>query len=282
VAVYAIGDIQGCLEPLERLLEMVGFDPAADRVWFTGDLVNRGPASLKVLRLVRDLGERAVTVLGNHDLHLLAVWSGEARLKRNDSLQQILDAPDCDELMDWLRGQPLLHHDAELNALMVHAGVLPGWSLQQARDHAAQAEAVLRGEEFRPFMASLYGDEPSRWDPQLQGWDRLRFIVNVFTRMRFLANGGQLMMDFKGAPADSPPGYEPWFRQALAWPAGRPRVIFGHWSTLGFVNESGVIALDTGCLWGGQLTAVRLDGPLERHSLDCPVSMPVGADSFHY
>ncbi|RFA31269.1 bis(5'-nucleosyl)-tetraphosphatase (symmetrical) [Alkalilimnicola ehrlichii] len=282
MAVYAIGDIQGCLEPLERLLERLRFDPAQDHLWLTGDLVNRGPSSLEVLRLARSLGDRAITVLGNHDIHLLAVAAGQSKLKRNDSLQQILDAPDANELMDWLRTRPLLHHDPDLKAAMVHAGLFPHWSLEEGRRYAAEAEEALRGERFPEFMAHLYGDEPAQWDPALHGWDRLRFIINTFTRMRYCAPNGRLLMDFKGAPADRPKGYLPWYKVPGRKHTAGDRIVFGHWSTLGFRQEDGVISLDTGCLWGGQLTAARLDGPFERISLECPVAMKVGSDPHHY
>lgn len=281
MAVYAVGDIQGCLEPLERLLEAVRFDPARDQLWITGDLVNRGPSSLGVLRLVKSLGERAVTVLGNHDLHLLAIWAGEARQKKNDSLSQVLDAPDGAELLEWLRQRPLLHHDPAVHAVMTHAGLFPRWTLEQAKQLAAEAEASLRGDDFKAFMSNLYGDEPAQWDDSLSGWARLRFIVNAFTRMRYCGDDGRLLLDFKGNPKQRPPGHTPWY-QVPGRPHGGERIVFGHWSTLGYVNDNGAVALDTGCLWGGQLTAVRLDGELVRTSIDCPVSMAVGSDPHHY
>lgn len=271
MAVYAIGDIQGCLDPLHRLLDRLHFDPNRDRLWLTGDLVNRGPDSLGVLRFTRELGDAAITVLGNHDIHLLAVWRGYGRLKETDSIGQVLDAPDADELLEWLRRQPLLHESSELNTVMMHAGLWPAWTLAQARRLAAEAEAALAGDQFDALMANLYGDEPRCWDESLTGWDRLRFIINALTRMRFCAPNGDLLLDFKGAPAEAPPGYIPWFRVP-----GRlrsdARIICGHWSTLGYVREDEIVALDTGCLWGGELTAVRLDGPLDPVSVACPVA----------
>lgn len=271
MAVYAIGDIQGCLDPLRQLLDRLKFDPSHDQLWLTGDLVNRGPDSVGVLRLARELDGAAVTVLGNHDIHMLAVARGYARLKRTDSIKQVIEAPDADELLEWLRRQPLLYEASELNTIMTHAGIWPAWSLPQARRLAAEAEAALSGDQFDALMANLYGDEPNHWDESLTGWDRIRFIINAFTRMRFCAPNGDLLLDFKGAPADAPPGYIPWFRVP-----GRlrsdTRIVFGHWSTLGYVHEDEVVALDTGCLWGGALTAVRLDGPLDPISVDCPVT----------
>ncbi len=282
MAVYAVGDIQGCLEQLERLLERLNFDPTVDKLWLTGDLVNRGPNSLGVLRLIKSLGDRAVTVLGNHDLHLLAVWTGHGRLKKNDSLAQVLDAPDSGELLDWLRHRPLLHNEPELNTVMVHAGLFPFWSFEQAQAYAAEAEQMLRSNDWVELMRHLYGDEPAQWNDTLSGWERLRFIVNAFTRMRYCAPTGELRLQFKGAPQDAPSGNIPWFRVPGRFHPQGLRVIFGHWSTLGFVCENGVVALDTGCLWGGQLTAVRLDGELVRTSIECPISMAIGSDTHNY
>ena len=282
MAVYAIGDIQGCLAPLERLLKRLRFDPAQDRLWITGDLVNRGPDSLGVVRLVKSLGDSAVTVLGNHDLHLLAVWAGKSRPTKHDSLDRILAAEDAAELLEWLRRQPLLHHDPTLKTVMTHAGVFPLWTLEQAKSCAAEAEAALRDERFAAFMGELYGDKPDRWSDRLSGWKRLRFIVNALTRMRYCAADGRLLLDFKGSPAQRPDDHYPWFDVPCRKRSEPERVVFGHWSTLGYVNRSGVIALDTGCLWGGQLTAVRLDGQPTRIAIDCPAAMPVGSDRHSY
>ncbi len=201
MSTYAIGDIQGCFEPLQALLEKVDFDPAHDRLWFTGDLVNRGPHSLETLRFVRDLGDAAVTVLGNHDLHLLAVWRDRQRhFKNNDTLGPIFEAHDGDELLEWLRHQPLMHHDAELGYSLLHAGLPPQWDIHQAQTHAREVEAVLRGERFEGFLEHMYGNQPAKWHDELEGWDRLRFIVNCFTRLRFCTAKGKLEFDSKGSP----------------------------------------------------------------------------------
>ncbi|HEX23187.1 MAG TPA: symmetrical bis(5'-nucleosyl)-tetraphosphatase, partial [Chromatiales bacterium] len=232
MAIYAIGDIQGCFDELQALLAMCRFDPAVDRLWFTGDLVNRGPDSLKVLRFVRGLGEGAITVLGNHDLHLLAVAEGLGKLHKPDTLQAILDAPDRDELLHWLRQQPLLYHDADLNAALVHAGLPPQWDLREARAYSVEVETVLRGDDYREFFTHMYGDKPRRWAMGLTGWDRLRFIVNCFTRLRFCRADGELCLKAKGEPGTQPAGCVPWF-QAPGRRSTQTQIIFGHWSTLG-------------------------------------------------
>ncbi len=268
MAIYAIGDIQGCFDELQSLLDLCRFDPASDQLWLTGDLVNRGPDSLQVLRFVRGLGESAITLLGNHDLHLLAVAEGLGKLRRPDTLQQIFDAPDREELLHWLRQRPLLHHDETLNTTLLHAGLPPQWDLTAARRYSAEVEAVLRSEHYCDFFTHMYGDKPNRWAGDLQGWDRLRFIVNCFTRLRFCRADGELCLQAKGEPGSQPAGYMPWYRV----PGRRSkdtRVVFGHWSTLGLYQDDGVLSLDTGCLWGGQLTAARLDVDSALISLDC-------------
>lgn len=274
MAVYAIGDLQGCLDPLRRLLDRVAFDPGRDRLWFTGDLVNRGPASLETLRFVHSLGELAVTVLGNHDLHLLVTaWANSRAKKKRDTLEDILAAPDRDELLEWLRRRPLLHHDPEVDFTMVHAGLPPQWDLGEARAAAAELEAVLGGDRFVDFLRQMYGDRPALWDPALTGMDRLRFIVNAFTRMRYLRPDGSLEFDHKG-PADRT-GAElvPWFRFPGRRSAGL-RIVFGHWSTLGEVAHDGAFSLDTGCVWGGRLTALRLDDAV-RTCVECGPGLPL-------
>jgi bis(5'-nucleosyl)-tetraphosphatase (symmetrical) len=253
---YAIGDLQGCYEPLQRLLDRIRFDPARDRVWFVGDLVNRGPDSLATLRFVRSLGDASVTVLGNHDLHLLAVAEGFARLKRDDTLDDILAAPDRAELLDWLRHRPLMHF--EDGVAMVHAGLLPGWSISRALALAAEVEAQLRAPAYRSFLAQMYGNLPDRWDERLAGSDRLRVIVNAMTRMRICTANGVMEFAHKGAAKDLPAGYLPWFA-APARASGDTPVVFGHWSALGLVRQDNVFGLDTGCLWGRKLSALRLD-----------------------
>ncbi len=257
MAIYAVGDLQGCLDPLKRLLDGLRFDPTRDRLWLVGDLVNRGPHSLEALRFVRDLGEAALTVLGNHDLHLLAVAYGTRRPKGKDTLGPILAAPDRDELIDWLRRQPLLHHDPGLAVLLVHAGIPPVWDIPTALACAREAQAVLAGPGLRDFLAEMYSDHPDRWEAGLMGLERLRYIINAFTRMRYLTLDGRLEFKTKCAPEQAPPGLIPWYA-APREPLGAT-VVFGHWSTLGRIRLPGALALDTGCLWGGRLTAARLD-----------------------
>jgi bis(5'-nucleosyl)-tetraphosphatase (symmetrical) len=270
MATYAIGDIQGCFHELMQLLERIGYDPAADTLWFTGDLVNRGPRSLEVLRFVKGLGERAVTVLGNHDLHLLAVSEGKHRhFTASDTLGEVLEAPDRDELMAWLRRQPLLHHDAALGWTLVHAGLPPQWDLATAQACAAEVETVLRGPAYRDFIEHMYGNQPDRWSGELRGWERLRFTVNCLTRLRYCSKDGALALAPKGTPGGQAPTLVPWFDAPGRRSAGS-RLVFGHWSTLGLHRGKDVLCLDTGCLWGGALTAVRLDDPeLSFTSLPC-------------
>ena len=265
MAVYAIGDVQGCYDALRRLLEHLRFDPASDRLWLVGDLVNRGPASREVLRCVRGLGAAAQTVLGNHDLHLLAVAAGLKRLRRKDTLRPLLEAPDSDELLHWLRHRPLLHHDPELGHVLVHAGISPQWDLATARRCARELEAVLRGPGCNEFLRVMYGDEPARWDPALSGMARLRYIVNAFTRMRYVDSAMRLDLDAKDPPGRQPRHLLPWFRHPHRLPIPA-RIVFGHWSALGYLYENNVLALDTGCVWGGRLTAVRLDAHIPQPS----------------
>ena len=253
---YAIGDLQGCHTSLLHLLDEIRFDPAADRLWLVGDLVNRGPDSLAVLRTVRDLGDAAISVLGNHDLHLLALAEGFGRAHKGDTLDKILEAPDCDELLHWLRRQKLAVREGSF--LMVHAGVLPGWTVDDTMQRAAEAEAALQGAHYRNFFAQMYGNAPVAWNEDLEGIERLRVIVNAFTRLRYCSLDGEMEFHHKGSPGTQPVGWLPWFevpgRQSAA-----ATIVIGHWSTLGLINREDLIALDTGCLWGGRLTAVRLE-----------------------
>lgn len=276
MAIYAIGDLQGCLDPLKRLLDRLGFDPAEDRLWFTGDLVNRGPASLATLRFVYALGERAVTVLGNHDLHLLAsAWAGSRAPRKRDTFEDVLAAPDRDELLEWLRRRPLLHHDPAAGFTMVHAGLPPQWSLDEARAAAAELESVLASERCVDFLEEMYGNHPDRWTAELQGMDRLRYIVNVFTRLRYVRPDGSLDFDQNGPPESAGPDLIPWFR----FPGRRTEglsMVFGHWSTLGNVTHAGAFGLDSGCVWGGRLTALRLDDAV-RTCVDCGPGVPLDA-----
>ncbi len=257
---YAIGDLQGCHAEFIDLLEVLGFDPRRDRLWLVGDLVNRGPGSLACLREAMALGDAAVSVLGNHDLHLLAVARGGAELKRKDTLAAILEAPDRERLLDWLQSRPLLVREAiGGDTLMSHAGLLPRWSLDQARGLAAELEACLGGERAGAFLQRMYGNSPTCWRDDLEGIDRLRVIVNVFTRMRFIDAEGCLDFAAKEGLDSAPPGFAPWFRYPRADDA---RLIFGHWAALQGETPGSRVnaqALDTGCVWGGRLTALNLE-----------------------
>lgn len=270
MSTYAIGDLQGCYDSLRRLLDVCAFDPQYDRLWLTGDLVNRGPQSLATLRFVRGLGNAAVTVLGNHDLYLLMLaygaMQGQAAPRRNEhTLDEILAADDREDLLTWLRAQPLCH--VEGRDCLVHAGLLPQWSVAQARALAVEVEAGLRGADFRELLAHLWGSEPAAWSEDLQGWARVRCIVNAMTRMRFCSAQGVMEFRSKGETTSAPAGYLPWF----AVPGRRSadhRLVTGHWSALGLRQTENHLALDTGCLWGRQLTAVCLeDGRL--FQVDC-------------
>ncbi|MCF6324451.1 MAG: symmetrical bis(5'-nucleosyl)-tetraphosphatase [Gammaproteobacteria bacterium] len=258
MATYAIGDVQGCFDELLELLNKIKFDQAQDYLWFAGDLVNRGEKSLEVLRFVKSLGSRAITVLGNHDLHLLAVVQGRRKPLAKDRMEAILNAPDRDELCDWLRQQPLMHRDKQLGYVMLHAGLLPQWSLDDAMARAAEVEQVLRGDDYAEFINHMYGNEPAQWSDRLSGWERLRFITNCFTRLRFCDEQGRLELKEKGAPGNQPAGYQPWF-ELRATQCDQQQILFGHWSTLGMRQPDNVYGLDTGCVWGGTLSALRID-----------------------
>lgn len=268
MAVYAVGDVQGCFDELQGLLKNLSFK-ADDTLWFTGDLVNRGPKSLETLRFVKGLGARAVTVLGNHDLHLLAVAQGCERYRRGDSFEDVLNAPDRDELLNWLRARPLLHHDEALGFTLIHAGLPPQWDLHKARACAQEVEAALRGAHYAEFLREMYGNGPRVWSETLSGWDRLRFITNCLTRLRYCDAHGTLALEEKGAPGAQPEGYLPWF-EAPGRLNARLNIVFGHWSTLGAYPATKVFPLDGGCVWGGDLLALRLDGARrERVRLEC-------------
>lgn len=255
MADYAVGDLQGNIGALESLLARIRFKPGRDRVWFTGDLVNRGPGSLECLRLVRGLGDSALVVLGNHDLHLLCIAYGATMSRKGDTLDDILAAPDRQELLHWLRTRPLLVQES--GHVMVHAGLLPQWTVEDATGCAAEVSARLSADDVAGFLSDLYGNKPDRWGPELAGMDRLRLIVNAMTRMRVCTADGTLNLRFKGEPRDSPSGTYPWFEVSGRKCVGVP-VICGHWSALGLQLRDNLIALDTGCHWGRTLTAVRL------------------------
>lgn len=260
MARYAIGDLQGCFDELRELLDVLRFSADRDQLVFTGDLVNRGPDSLRVLRLVRALDANAVTVLGNHDLHLLAHCFNPSRpLRKSDTLQQVLEAPDRSALADWLLQQPLAVYNAQAGELLVHAGVIPQWSAADAAAAGTEASLALRADP-PGFLGRMYGNEPAQWRPDLPRTERLRFIVNTLTRLRFCTAGGRVDLKLKGDPASAPAPYAPWFSHPGRLTAAT-RVIFGHWSTLGYYRERHLLCLDTGCVWGGALTALDLDDP---------------------
>ena len=269
MAQYAIGDLQGCYDPFRRLLDAIGFDPARDRLWLVGDLVNRGPKSRKTLKFVRGLGDAAITVLGNHDLHLLALAHDvKFRKKHFNSLYKILGREDCDELLDWLRHQPLAHYDADLNTLMVHAGIPPQWTVKKTLARAREVEAALRSDEYDAFLDAIYGDKPNVWSGKLTGHERLRFIVNALTRMRMIDMNGCIDFSHTGPPDKAVKGLVPWFDLPNARWRGT-RVVFGHWSALGLIVRDDLIAVDTGCVWGRQLTAVKLTKKPKVTSVQC-------------
>ena len=263
MAIYAIGDVQGCYSELCRLLDKIGFDPAADTLWFCGDLVNRGPESLQTLKFVKSLGSSALTVLGNHDLHLLALHHGVRKLSNMRSLQKILKSPERDELLAWLQAQPLLHFSENHKALVVHAGIHPQWGLSKARKLAGEVEAALRGPDPLSYFTAMYGNTPTRWTEKLAGPKRLRFITNVLTRMRYMNPTMKLDFNANGPPRqklESP--LNPWFEMPARLRAD-VRIIFGHWSTLPVGVYGRCFALDGGCVWGGHLVALRVDNAAE-------------------
>ena len=268
MALYAIGDLQGCLAPLERLVEALAFDPARDRLWFVGDLVNRGPDSLGCLRFVKSLGPAAITVLGNHDLHLLCVAEGIEKARPRDTLADVLAAPDRDELVDWLRRRPLMHVEGAY--ALVHAGLLPEWPVPKARALAGEVEAVLQGTGWRRFLSRLYGNHPERWDDGLEGDDRLRAIVNAMTRLRVCTREGAMDLSFKGEPGEKHAHRIPWFEMPDRASATHT-VVCGHWSAMGLRVSPKLLALDSGCVWGRSLTAVRL-GDRRLWQAPCPES----------
>jgi len=251
MATYAIGDIQGCFDELQALLGRVDFGKR-DRLWLVGDLVNRGPKSLQVLRFARDLGHRAVTVLGNHDLHLVTQHEGFERPRKDDTIHDVLSAPDRKELVDWLRKRPMMHAADEL--AMVHAGLLQQWTIKRSLELAREVEVALSRRNYRDFLANMYGSKPDHWSDKLEGWDRLRVIVNAMTRMRFATREGK--MDFHAKGKEAPDGFSPWFDLR---PKEKASLICGHWSALGLKLGPRLAALDSGCVWGGKLSALRLE-----------------------
>lgn len=261
MSTYAIGDVQGCYDELRALLDRAAFDPLRDQLVLVGDLVNRGPGSLAVLRFVRSLGASARTVLGNHDLHLLTVAEGASKLRHDDTLNAILRAPDRDELLTWLRHQPLMVRLGKYGGddhVLVHAGLLPSWSVDKALVLASEVHATLTGPSYREFLAHLYGSRPDRWSDSLGGHDRLRVVVNAMTRMRFCSPLGVMEFQTKGEASVAPPGFMPWF-EVPGRASSSHVIVCGHWSALGLHLRPRLLALDTGCVWGGALTALRLE-----------------------
>ncbi|MDE2423264.1 MAG: symmetrical bis(5'-nucleosyl)-tetraphosphatase [Betaproteobacteria bacterium] len=255
MSVYIIGDVQGCFTPLERLLDTIHFNPQLDQLWFVGDLVNRGSQSLEVLRYIKNLGDSAVTILGNHDLHLLCVAEGYQKAHASDTLDAILEAPDKDDLLRWLRYRPMMHHDQGFT--MVHAGLLPQWSITESLSLAVEVEQALRSQRYQEFLIHIYGNKPAYWSDDLEGMERLRVITNAMTRLRLIDKDGKMDFSFKGKIQEKPKGLYAWYEH----PNRKTKddtIVFGHWSALGLHMESKVLALDTGCLWGGCLTALRL------------------------
>lgn len=267
MAIYAIGDIQGCFDELLRLLDTIAFNEHTDQLWFAGDLVNRGPKSLETLRFVKSLGAAAITVLGNHDMHLLAASCAEKSANKKDSLSQVLDAPDRIDLIDWLRHRPLFHFNNDF--CLVHAGLPPQWDFKTTQKMALIAEETLRSANYRLFLKQMYGDKPNIWSTNLKGIGKRRFIINCFTRMRYCDANGRLDFSNNGPLGSQPKNLMPWFDVPNRKNADM-RIIFGHWSSLGYYEGSNCYAIDTGCLWGGQLTALKLTESVERFSIDCP------------
>ena len=258
MALYAIGDIQGCAQAFAELLTAISFKPKRDHLWLVGDLVNRGPDSLDVLREVVDLGDSATTVLGNHDLHLLASAVGVRKPSEGDTFQAVLAAPDAANILDWLRSRPLLHYDAMRKRLLVHAGLPPGWSVSDALSRAAEIAERLRGPNWATALKTMYGDEPRSWSADREGPDRLRYIINALTRMRYCDRRGNLDFEHTGPPGSQPAHLIPWFE----FPGRKSEdthIVFGHWASLGLLQRTNITALDSGCIWGGSLTAIPLE-----------------------
>lgn len=268
MALYAIGDIQGCAPAFDELLRAIRFDPATDRLWLVGDLVNRGPDSLGVLQSVMCLGASAVTVLGNHDLHLLATAAGVRPPAPGDTMEAVLSSPERDSLLDWLRHRPLLHQDGSARRVLVHAGLPPRWTVPTAARAAQEVESLLRGRDWVHVLAEMYGNTPTRWRPDLPRAARVRYTINALTRMRYCDAAGELDFEDTGPPGSQAAGLVPWFdhpRRA----ASNAHIVFGHWAALGVLRRADITATDSGCVWGGALTAVPLDPPGEPVAVDC-------------
>ena len=257
MTIYAIGDVQGCYQSLRKLLDKISFNDSKDQLWFAGDLINRGPQSLQTLRFIRSLRKSAMTVLGNHDLHALAIYYGDSPAKSKDTLRDLFNASDAPKLFAWLKKQPLAHYDKQRNILLTHAGIPPQWSVKEALRYAHEVEEVLRSEHASKYFAHMYGNTPNLWDEKLKGYDRLRVITNYFTRMRFIDKDGRLDLKSKQGIESAPKGFDAWFNYS------RPEkltMLFGHWAAIqGVTGKKRYIALDTGCVWGCRLRAYALD-----------------------
>ncbi|VAW62587.1 Bis(5'-nucleosyl)-tetraphosphatase, symmetrical [hydrothermal vent metagenome] len=269
MATYAIGDIQGCYQQLKALLLKLKFNSDKDKLWFAGDIVNRGPDSLRTLRFIRSLEDNAITVLGNHDLHLLAVANGRRKQGKKDTIQPILNASDSEQLIDWLRHRPLVHYQKKNHVCLVHAGIHPRWNLNETLAFSKEMETILQSSKSHEFFHHMYGDTPSKWSNNLTGWDRLRFITNCFTRMRYINDDFKLCLKEKGAPGKQDSNIHPWFEFERKEPD--LNIVFGHWSTLKDPKLKYLHPLDTGCLWGGELTALKINNKLKKMiSVSCP------------
>ncbi len=269
---YAIGDIQGCAKSFDKLLEAISFDHDRDHLWLAGDLVNRGPDSLGMLRRVVEMEERVTTVLGNHDLHLLANAAGVRQPAAEDTFQPVLEAPDAEQLIDWLRQQPLLHYDSTRDQALVHAGLPPHWSVEEALTNAGEVERLLIGPDWKQSLKTMYGDEPDTWTHSLEQDARRRYSINALTRIRFCDVQGRLDFSTKGPPGSQPPTLKPWYE--FPRPGGySAHIVFGHWASLGLFRRPGYTCLDSGCVWGRQLTALPLDPLGEPVSIPCVEEM---------
>ncbi len=266
MAIYAIGDIQGCYDCLLTLLDKIDFDRDRDQLWFAGDLVNRGPKSLETLRFIKSLGDSAVSVLGNHDLHLIAKSLNARKPNKKDTLTQVLEAPDRDELLDWLRHRPLFHHQNKFN--LIHAGIPPQWTLKEAQKMAGLVEKIIQGPDYAAFFQTMYGNKPDIWSESMSKMDKARFTVNCLTRMRYCDAEGRLDFHYNGAPGTQPKHLMPWF-EVPGRKSTDGTIIFGHWSTLGFYHGHHCYGIDTGCLWGGQLTALKISNKIKKTSISC-------------
>ncbi len=272
MATYVIGDVQGCYDPLRRLLDKLNIDLTQDQLWFAGDLINRGPKSLETLQFIISLGDNARSVLGNHECHFLATARGYKKPHRSDTFAAILASDNAEELIQWVRSRPFFYTDKKLGYSMLHAGVPPQWSLSDVKQYATELETVFQGDHLDDFLANMYGSEPSLWTPKLIGNERLRFIINCFTRLRYCNLDGRLNLNVKGMPKPQEKNLIPWF-QAPNRQTVNEKIIFGHWSTLGLHQENNTTCIDTGCLWGGQLTAIKLGEPEQFISTDCECTL---------